>query len=80
MPDVPIHDTMTFERALARLEEIATLIDRNEIPLADALNLCTEATKLFGYCRQQLADAEGKLERLVETAHGASRLESLDTL
>jgi len=67
----------SFEAALARLEEIATLLDRNEVPLADALALCAEAVTLREYCRAQLAEAEGKLERLTETATGDVHLEPL---
>lgn len=79
MHDVsPDEAALTFEQALARLEEIATLIDRNEIALAEALALCSEATRLFAYCRQQLTEAEGKLERLVESAGGGTQLEPLD--
>jgi exodeoxyribonuclease VII small subunit len=68
----------TFEQALARLEEIAGLLDRNEVALAEALQLCAEAATLSRYCREQLADAEGKLEKLVEAANGKTRIEPLE--
>ena len=66
-----MHETPeNFEKALARLEEIALLLDRNDVPLADALALCAEAAALTRYCREQLSEAEGKLEQLVEAANG----------
>lgn len=60
----------SFEAALARLEEVAVILDRNEVSLADALKLCAEAAALTRYCREQLAAAEGKLEQLIEAANG----------
>ncbi|MHB9129892.1 MAG: exodeoxyribonuclease VII small subunit [Armatimonadota bacterium] len=71
-------EPQSFEQALARLEEIAALLDRNEVPLAEALELCAEAAQLTRFCRTQLSEAEGKLEQLVEAANGTTRLEPLD--
>jgi len=68
---------MSFEDALARLEEIAALLDRNEAPLKDALELCAEATELARFCRTQLAVAEGKLEQLRENSTGEVSIEPL---
>ena len=65
-----LKEPRNFEEALARLEEIALALDRNEAPLAEALNLCAEASFLTRYCRTQLENAEGKLEKLVEAANG----------
>ena len=68
----------TFEDALARLEEIAALLDRNEIPLAEALALCAEAAMLTRFCREQLSEAEGKLEELSQEINGELQLQPLD--
>jgi exodeoxyribonuclease VII small subunit len=68
----------SFEQALARLEEIATALDRNEVPLAEALSLCAEAAVLRDYCRQQLNEAEGKLEQLIEAANGQVQVAPLE--
>jgi exodeoxyribonuclease VII small subunit len=75
MTQYTLPESCTFEQALARLEEIALLLDRNDAPLSEALQLCAEAAALTQFCRAQLADAEGKLEQLVETANGTVRLE-----
>ena len=66
-----------FEQALARLEEIANTLDRNDVPLAEALDLCAEATALRQFCHAQLNEAEGKLLKLEELANGEMRLEPL---
>lgn len=66
-----------FEQALARLEEIAAILDRNDVPLADALTLCVEGAELRKFCRTRLSEAEGKLQQLEELANGEIRLETL---
>ena len=66
-------EPQSFEQALARLEEIVTALDRNEVTLTEALALCAEATTLKDYCRRQLDEAEGKLEQLLESANGTVR-------
>lgn len=70
MSDDTIRQPEHFEDALARLEEIATALDRNDAPLAEALRLCAEAASLTKFCRDQLTTAEGKLEQLIEAANG----------
>jgi exodeoxyribonuclease VII small subunit len=66
---------LTFEAALARLEAIATRLERDEVPLAEMMTLCSEATVLTQQCRRKLIEAEGKLEQLVELANGELRRE-----
>jgi len=66
-----------FEQALARLEEIANTLDRNDVPLADALQLCVEAAELRKFCHARLSEAEGKLQQLEELANGEIRLETI---
>jgi len=73
-----INAPQNFEEALARLEAIAAALDRNEVPLAEALTLCAEAAELTRYCRAQLAEAEGKLERLLVNEEGEVRLEEVE--
>ena len=68
---------LTFEEALARLEAIASSLERNDIPLAQALELCGEAAALRRLCRARLGEAEGKLQQLEELANGDIRLEPL---
>jgi len=67
----------SFEQALARLEEIAAMLDRSDIPLTEALALCAEAAELRKFCRARLSEAEGKLQQLEELANGDIRLEPL---
>jgi len=66
-----------FEQALARLEEIAAILERSDVALTEALELCAEAAELRKFCRTRLSEAEGKLQRLEELASGEIRLETL---
>lgn len=78
-PNQPIlPEPASFEQAMARLEEIAQLLDRSELPLSEALDLCAEAATLTRFCRTRLSEAEGKLQQLVELTNGDFRLESMD--
>ena len=56
---------MTFEQAMARLEEIVKLLEQGEAPLEDALSLFAEGTKLMKKCSAQLDRAEQKVTRLL---------------
>lgn len=78
MEEKPFPEPQNFEQALARLEEIAATLERNDVPLAESLALVTEAAHLKRYCRTQLTEAEGTLERLVELADGEIRVETLE--
>lgn len=61
---------MTFEKTLARLEAIATQLDRDDLPLEDALKLFEEGIAKLREATAVLADAEGKVRTLVEQAEG----------
>jgi exodeoxyribonuclease VII small subunit len=61
---------MTFEQSLARLEQIASALDRDDIPLEDALKLFEEGITRLREASSALADAEGKVKTLLEQADG----------
>ena len=67
---------MTFEEALARLEEIAHQLESGDLPLEKAIALAEEGLKLSHLCEEQLTTAEGKIQQLVERM-GRSALEPL---
>lgn len=61
---------MTFEQTLARLEEIAVALDRDDLPLEKALELFEEGIKRLREASAVLGAAEGKVRTLVEEAEG----------
>ena len=60
----------SFEQHLERLEEIATQLDRSDVPLDKALVLFEEGIKRLREASDTLASAEGRLKELVERADG----------
>jgi exodeoxyribonuclease VII small subunit len=61
---------MTFEQTLARLEEIAAQLERDDLPLEQALKLFEEGIVRLREASAALADAEGKVKTLIEQAEG----------
>ncbi len=61
---------MTFEQSLARLEQIASALDRDDLPLEEALKLFEEGIARLREANAALQDAEGKVRTLLEQAEG----------
>ena len=55
---------MSFEQAMARLDEIVALLSDGETTLEQSLTLYAEGAALIGQCNQQLGDAKIKLETI----------------
>ena len=62
---------VSFEAALARLDEIVKTLERGQAPLDQSLALFEEGTKLLGACSKQLDEAEQKVVRLMKGPDGA---------
>ncbi len=61
---------MTFEQTLSRLEQIAAALDRDDLPLEEALTLFAEGIARLREASAALADADGKVRTLIEQAEG----------
>lgn len=55
-------ENMTFENALARLEEIVKSLDTGNAPLDDSLNLFEEGVALVKFCNGKLDSAEQRVK------------------
>jgi exodeoxyribonuclease VII small subunit len=64
-----------FEQSLKQLESIVAQMERGDVSLEDSVKLFEEGTKLAEQCRQQLAEAEGKVEILIKQRNGAMKRE-----
>lgn len=58
---------MKFKQSMERLEEIVTMLERNEIELEDAIALFEEGLHLVQSCDAQLQGFENKVQQLLET-------------
>ena len=59
-----------FETAMARLEEIVTLLERGDAPLEKAMELFEEGAGLLRECTRQLDQAEQKVTLLTAGTDG----------
>lgn len=57
---------MTYEQAMARLEEIVTKLDDGSLPLDESIKLFEESTKLASFCNTSLEKAKLKITELSE--------------
>lgn len=55
---------LTFEQAMARLEEIVAALDSGKLTLNDSLALFSEGAALVKQCNGALEEAKLKLEEL----------------
>ena len=55
---------LTFERAMARLDEIVAALDAGTLSLDDSLALFTEGAQLVAFCNKSLEGASLTIERL----------------
>lgn len=62
---------MTFEASLARLESIVGQLQRDDVPLDEALVLFEEGVRHVRAAGQALAQAEAKVQALVEGPDGS---------
>lgn len=58
---------MGFKDSMNRLEDIVSLLERNEIELEEAMTLFEEGLKLVNECDSQLTTFENKVQTLLET-------------
>lgn len=69
---------MSFEDALRRLEEVVGELERGGQTLNEALGLFEEGIRLSRTLTAKLDAAEARIDRIVETASGAMRLEPFE--
>jgi len=55
-----------FEECLQRLEKIVQELEKGEVPLEKSLTLFEEGMQLSSSCRNELEQAEGKVEVLLK--------------
>jgi exodeoxyribonuclease VII small subunit len=68
----------TVEQRLARLEDIVSELEREPLELARALALFEEGVGCLREAAGTLAEAEARVQKLVELADGALAVEDFD--
>ena len=63
MTDKPITD-LSFEEAMAALEQVVGRLERGEVPLEESIALYERGAALKAHCETKLKDAEAKVEMI----------------
>ena len=67
---------LTFEQALAKLEEIVQQIEQGQVSLEESISKYAEGTSLIRQCRTILESAEKKIQVLSQNNQGELSAES----
>lgn len=70
MPADETLSDLSFEAALARLEEIVRLLEKGEAPLDQSIELYQEGDKLRRHCEARLKSAQARIEQIAFGADG----------
>jgi exodeoxyribonuclease VII small subunit len=76
--DVPAVEDLSFEAALAELEDIVSRLEQGEVDLEDSIALYERGTALKAHCESKLKGAEARLEKLVLGPEGAKGTEPME--
>ena len=55
---------MSYEEAYKRLSEISVLMEKNDLPLEEAVSLYSEAAKLVAICSESIDNAKLQIEKI----------------
>ena len=61
-----MEEKLPFKQAMSRLEEIVTMLEKNEIELEEAIHLFEEGLQLVNSCDTQLKGFEEKVAQLMD--------------
>jgi exodeoxyribonuclease VII small subunit len=65
----------TFEESLKKLEGIVAQLERGDLPLEDSIKIFEEGVRLSALCKQELENAESKVEILLKQRDGSLKVE-----
>ncbi|WP_208454644.1 exodeoxyribonuclease VII small subunit [Jannaschia marina] len=63
-------ESLSFEEALAQLEEVVTQLDSGDVPLERSIELYARGAKLKEHCDAKLKAAEEKVAQITLDAKG----------
>jgi exodeoxyribonuclease VII small subunit len=69
---------ISFEEALAELEEIVKKIDAGQESLESAINSFERGVFLKSYCEKRLKEARLKIEKITKSAEGSITTEEIE--
>ena len=66
-----MNESVQFDAAMNRLEEIVRAMEKGDLPLEQSMQLFEEGTGLVKSCNQLLSNAELKIAQLMKGPDGA---------
>ena len=70
--------TLSFEQALAELEQIVAKLESGQAPLEQSVALYERGAKLKTHCEARLAAAKLRVDKIIQGADGAPGVEAAD--
>jgi exodeoxyribonuclease VII small subunit len=70
--------TLTFEQALAELEQIVARLESGQAPLEDSIRMYERGAALKAHCETRLEAARLRVEKIVVGAAGAQGVETAE--
>jgi exodeoxyribonuclease VII small subunit len=67
-----------FEEHLTELEKVVERLERGDLSLDESVRLFEDGMKLSGACKQELEQAEGRIQVLVEGKGGTMKPADLE--
>ena len=63
-------ESLSFEAALKRLQEIVVILEKGEAPLDQSIELYQEGDRLKRHCEARLKDAQMRIEQIALGSDG----------
>lgn len=70
MTDAPVSE-LSFEAAMAELEQVVGCLETGDVPLEDSIKLYERGAALKARCEEKLKEAEEKVSQITLGADGA---------
>lgn len=70
MTDTPVSE-LSFEAAMAELEQVVGRLETGDVPLEDSIKLYERGAALKARCEEKLKEAEEKVSQITLGADGA---------
>ncbi len=64
---------LSFESALAELEQVVTRLERTDVPLEESLSLFARGAALRDHCEEKLKAAEARVAEITQGLDGTVR-------
>lgn len=65
-------ETMSFEQAMAELDQVVGKLERGEVALEESIALYERGAKLKAHCEAKLKNAQEKIEKISVGGDGAA--------